>query len=77
MNLFSDVSIEFIRLNDFEMPIFSIDRERKQGIPAETHRFKALIRKADGILISFAEHNDSYTVAFKNILDWSSRIEQS
>jgi NAD(P)H-dependent FMN reductase len=29
---------------------------------------------SDGIIISFAEHNGSYTAAFKNIFDWVSRI---
>jgi len=26
-------------------------------------------------LISFAEHNGTYTAAFKNIMDWASRLE--
>ena len=26
------------------------------------------------LMISFAEHNGSYTVAYKNIFDWASRI---
>jgi NAD(P)H-dependent FMN reductase len=29
---------------------------------------------ADLIIISFAEHNGAYAAAFKNILDWISRI---
>lgn len=75
--LLSNVQINFIDLNDFEMPIFSIDRENETGIPKPAHRFKSLIKASDGILISFAEHNGSYSVAFKNILDWTSRIEQN
>ena len=67
----------WIDLNDFEMPIFSVDREARDGIPAPAHRFKALIREAEGVLISLAEHNGSYSVAFKNLLDWTSRIERS
>ncbi|MEC7984419.1 MAG: NAD(P)H-dependent oxidoreductase [Myxococcota bacterium] len=70
----SNVNINFIDLNDFEMPIFSIDREKATGIPKEAYRFKEQIRSAEGILISFAEHNGSYSVAFKNIMDWASRI---
>ncbi len=76
-SLLHNVQIDFIDLNDFEMPIFSIDREDSTGIPAQAHRFKAHIRGADAILISFAEHNGSYSVAFKNLLDWTSRIESS
>ena len=74
---FSSINCNILDLNDFEMPIFSIDRENAHGIPELAHRFKHHIRTADAILISFAEHNGSYSVAFKNILDWTSRIERS
>ena len=77
VSMLSGVQINFIDLNDFEMPIFSIDRENTTGIPEAAHLFKTHIRHADAILISFAEHNGSYSVAFKNILDWSSRIERN
>jgi NAD(P)H-dependent FMN reductase len=63
-------------LNDFEMPIFSVDRE-KQGIPKEAFEFKRQIHEADAVIISLAEHNGSYTAAFKNILDWTSRIDRN
>lgn len=64
-------------LNDFEMPIFSIDRERENGVPEAAKRFKSLVESHDGILISFAEHNGAYAAAFKNIFDWASRLEGS
>ncbi|MCP3930294.1 MAG: NAD(P)H-dependent oxidoreductase [Bacteroidetes bacterium] len=76
-NQISNDKVNLLDLNEFEMPIFSIDRERKSGIPALAHQFKKHIHNADGIIISFAEHNGSYTVAFKNIYDWISRIEKS
>lgn len=69
--------IIILDLNDFEMPIYSIDREQEDGIPALAHQFKTYIKEADGILISFAEHNGSYSAAYKNIYDWVSRIERS
>lgn len=68
-------TVRVIDLNNYEMPIYSIDREKRNGIPQAAHDFKALIAAADGIVISFAEHNGSYTAAFKNILDWVSRLE--
>ena len=73
-SLLSDCEIDLIDLNDFEMPIYSIDREAN-GIPEPAHRFKKHITEADGIIISFSEHNGTYTTAFKNILDWISRLE--
>ena len=62
----NSVSI-IINLNDFEMPIYSIDYERENGIPKKAFRFKEILKDADGIIISFAEHNGVYTAAFKNI----------
>lgn len=69
------VEIEILDLNDYEMPIYSIDRENENGIPAEAHRFFNQVREADFILIAFAEHNGSYSVAYKNLYDWASRID--
>jgi NAD(P)H-dependent FMN reductase len=71
------VDFELLDLNDFEMPIYSYDRENISGIPDLAHQFKALIEGSDGILISFAEHNGAYSTAFKNIYDWVSRIESN
>lgn len=71
----SDADIHLLDLNDFEMPIYSTDRE-KEGIPNKAHEFKAALQQSDGIIISFAEHNGAYTTAFKNIFDWISRLEK-
>ena len=64
-----------IDLNDYEMPIYSDDRKRDSGIPKKAYDFKNLIKTSEGIIISFAEHNGSYTSVFKNLMDWTSRIE--
>ena len=71
-----NVVINLMDLNDFEMPIFSIDSEKEHGIPKLAYEFKLNLKKSDGIIISFAEHNGAYTAAFKNIFDWISRIEK-
>lgn len=68
--------VEILDLNDFEMAIYSIDRENASGIPEQAQLFFAKIGQADAILISFAEHNGTYTAAYKNIFDWASRINQ-
>lgn len=76
LSQFKDVQIELLDLNDFEMPIFSVDRE-KDGYPEQAHRFRKYMENSDGIICSMAEHNRTYTVAFKNILDWCSRIDMN
>ncbi|NNC95582.1 MAG: NAD(P)H-dependent oxidoreductase [Chitinophagales bacterium] len=73
-SLVKDAEIDLIDLNDFEMQIYSIDRERENGIPDKALQFRKHINDSDGIIISLAEHNGAYTAAFKNIMDWASRI---
>jgi len=70
-----DAQVIVLDLNDYDMPIFSVDRETKDGFPQLAYDFKDLVISADGIIISFAEHNSSYSAAFKNIFDWISRFE--
>ena len=73
-NQFNNVEIEVLDLNDFEMPIYSIDREKLNGLPDLAHTFFNKLGSADLLIISFAEYNGAYTSAFKNIFDWSSRV---
>jgi len=72
-HLFQDVTVEVLDLNDFEMPVFSVDKE-ENGFPKEAQNFLDKIEKADLLVVSLAEHNGAYSAAFKNILDWTSRI---
>jgi len=74
-NQIADINVTLLDLNDFEMPIFSVDRQNESGIHPLAIEFKQHIKNADGIIISFAEHNGAYSTAFKNIFDWISRIE--
>lgn len=68
------IDYELLDLNDYEIPIFSVDREADSGIHPKAVEFRNKLKEADGIIISFAEHNGGYTAAFKNIFDWFSRI---
>jgi chromate reductase len=73
-NQFKNASVEVLDLNDYEMPLFSVDKESNNGIPQLAHDFYEKLGIADLIIISFAEHNGAYSTAFKNIFDWISRI---
>ena len=73
-NLFPNVEVEILDLNDYEMPVFSVDKEKENGIHNLAHDFYTKIGTADFIVLSLAEHNGSYSSAFKNTLDWASRI---
>lgn len=69
--------IQRLDINDFEMPIYSEDREHAFGIPEQATAFVRNIASVDALLISFAEHNGNYTAAFKNIIDWCSRLDRN
>lgn len=71
---FAEHEVEMLDLNDFEMTIFSVDKEKHSGIPAQSILFSEAIDRSDLILLSLAEHNGAYSAAFKNIFDWVSRI---
>jgi chromate reductase len=67
--------VEILDLNDFELPLFSVDREDELGQPELARAFLETISSCAGVIISFAEHNGSYSAAYKNIYDWASRIK--
>lgn len=68
-------NVNLIDLNDFQMPLFSVDIENELGIPEEALELLEIIGEADFLVISMAEHNGGYTAAFKNTLDWMSRAK--
>lgn len=73
-SLFEGNEVEILDLNDYEMPIYSSDRENDNGIPKLAYDFAEKIDASDFILLSLAEHNGAYSSAFKNIFDWVSRM---
>jgi chromate reductase len=74
-NLIEGANIEVLDINDYEMPIFSGRRETQLGQPQQAKDFFQKVGEADAVIISYAEHNGSYTAAFKNLFDWTSRID--
>ncbi|WP_407334092.1 NADPH-dependent FMN reductase [Enterovibrio sp. 27052020O] len=76
VSMIDGAEIEVLDLNDYELPLFSIDREQELGQPEKAKVFFDKIGRADALVISFAEHNGSYSAAYKNLFDWTSRINQ-
>lgn len=70
---FLDAEVELIDINDFDLPIYSEDIEAERGIPQAARDFLDKIADASALLISYAEHNGGYAVAYKNLFDWASR----
>ncbi len=64
-----------VDLNDYPLPLFSVDLEKEQGFSNELIALNAILDNVDGFVISLAEHNGAYSAAFKNAFDWLSRID--
>ena len=74
--LFENAEVEIVDMNDFEMPIYKHQKEVENGVPQEAKDLAAKIDGADVLLISLSEHNGTYSTAFKNVFDWTSRIKE-
>ena len=74
-NQIDNAVIEVLDLNDYELPLYGMDHELEFGIPDNAKNFLNKIQVADGIVLSFAEHNGAYSAVFKNLFDWMSRID--
>lgn len=73
-SLFENATVEVLDLNDYQMPIFSVDIEKEIGQHELAKAFLDKIAAADTLVVSMAENNGNYSVAFKNVFDWCSRI---
>src|SRR3954469_23922867 len=57
------------------IPLYDGDVEAASGIPSVVQELGNAIAKADGLLLASPEYNNSIPGAFKNTIDWLSRIE--
>ena len=69
----SGAEVKFVDLLNYEMPIFSEDLEKAEGMPQKAKEFRQLLIEHDGFLISSPEYNSSITALLKNAIDWASR----
>ncbi|GAM61542.1 hypothetical protein JCM19232_5843 [Vibrio ishigakensis] len=76
-NLIPNADVEVLDLKEFDAPLFSEDKEKEIGKSEDAQRFLAKLGRADAIVISFAEHNASYTAAYKSLFDWATRIDRN
>ncbi|MFB3387348.1 NADPH-dependent FMN reductase [Flavobacterium sp. LAR06] len=73
-SLFENAEVEVLDLNNFAMPLFSVDLEKEVGQHDLAKAFLAKLGSADILVVSLAENNNNYSAAFKNLFDWCSRI---
>lgn len=72
---FDGHTIQVLDLNDFPLPVFTVDLEAEIGHPEVINQYISKLDWADLLIISMTEHNGAYSAAFKNLHDWTSRVK--
>jgi chromate reductase len=72
---FGTHEVEVLDLNDYSLPLFTVDVEKELGQPQAAKDFVAKMEEADALIISVTEHNGNFSAAFKNLFDWASRVK--
>jgi len=70
-----EATVVTVDWKDLVLPLYSPDLEAASGIPENAKHFRKLIQSVDAIVLSLAEYNGMPTAAFKNLWDWTSRID--
>jgi NAD(P)H-dependent FMN reductase len=65
--------ITVVDLRDFDMPVYDLDLQEKDGFPPNAVKFQDLMLEHNGLLICSPEYNGSLPGGMKNIIDWVSR----
>jgi NAD(P)H-dependent FMN reductase len=64
-----------LQFNDFPMPVYDGDLESSSGVPEGAQKLAEKIAAAQALVISTPEYNGSIPGAFKNAIDWVSRVK--
>lgn len=75
-SLIEGADVEVLDLTQFDVPLFSEDKEKEIGQAEGAKAFLDAIATADALVISYAEHNGHHPAAYKNLFDWATRIER-
>jgi NAD(P)H-dependent FMN reductase len=75
-SLIEGADVEVLDLTQFDVPLFSEDKEKEIGQAEGAKAFLDAIATADALVISYAEHNGHHPAAYKNLFDWATRIDR-
>ena len=73
----NDHYVNVIKLTDYPLPLYDIDKENEEGFTSELRALHELIIESDALIISVNEHNSGVSAFFKNTTDWLSRLDRN
>ncbi len=68
-------NVELISLIDYDVPMYSIDKEVNSGFDENTKNLVNKIKNYDALVLAVPEHNGNVPAFFKNIFDWCTRYD--
>ncbi|PID67903.1 MAG: NADPH-dependent FMN reductase [Flavobacteriia bacterium] len=72
---FKHGNCRLLNLSEYTLPVFMATEDQVNNPPEAVIDFIDQFKWADLVIISLAEHNGSYTAAFKNLFDWASVVD--
>ena len=69
--------VKIRNFKQYELPLYSVDREKEKGIPINAKLMNKSIQQHDAVIIAVNEHNGNVSAYFKNIIDWLSRLDRN
>lgn len=70
----ANAEVSLISLQDYPLPIYDGDFEKKNGVPQHAIDLKRMIGAHDGVFIASPEYNHSVPPLLSNTIDWISRL---
>lgn len=75
-SLIENNKVTVIDLNEYEIPMYSVQEQKANGFPEAIINLKDTITEYDAYIVAVPEHNGMMPAFFKNIMDWLSRIDR-
>jgi len=69
--------VKIQQFQQYELPIYSADREIEKGIPVNVKIINRIIAEHDALVLAVNEHNGHVSAYFKNMFDWLSRLDRN
>lgn len=70
-----NIDIDVAEYSEFDMPLYN--DTQADNMPEVTRKFSERCKNVDGIIIAMPEYNWSFPGSLKNIIDWTSRVDNN
>lgn len=77
LSLFEGAQTTLVDMKGIDVPIYNPDLEGADGVPEPIQALFDQIQEQDALVVASPEYNGSIPAAFKNVIDWLSRVKMN